>query len=157
MNPSKELIFGTVTFDELLDAMRGDMDTHRMEVPFGKYGLGKLDLNEEAYRTAEEHGHARFYVAFIGRKPVAYISLIASNLLHHKTVMSAFSDAYYVVPEYRTSGIFGKLLAHVEQDCKALGIRFINLGYNTQHKEASPDFLLSTGYRVSDVIYTKEV
>ena len=156
MNPSKELIIDTVTYQEALICMRANMSDHWQEVPFGEYNL-TLDLHDAIYENAERDGHARFYVAFMGRDPVAYMSIFASEMPQHKGVLNAVTDSYYVVPEYRKSGIFGKLLEFVEQDVKSLGIRFLTIGHNPQYKGKTPELLESVGYSITEVAYTKEV
>ena len=153
---NKDLIIDVVTYAQLLDAMREATEAHWNEVPFGDYNLS-LELNDAIYQNAEREGHARFYVAFLGREPVAYMSIFASEMSQHKGIMCAVTDSYYVVPEYRKDGIFGKLLAHVEQDIKSIGIRFLTIGHNPQYKGKTPDLLLSEGYSVTEVSYTKEV
>lgn len=153
---NKELIIDVVSYDQLLDAMREATESHWSEVPFGDYNLD-LDLNDGIYQNAEADGHARFYVAFLGRTPVAYMSIFASEMSQHKGIMCAVTDSYYVVPEYRKDGIFGKLLSHVEQDIKSLGIRFLTIGHNPQYKGKTPELLLSEGYSLTEVSYTKEV
>ena len=153
---NKELIIDVVTFDELIECMKVATESHWAEVPFGDYNLD-LELNEAIYHNAEREGHARFYVAFLGRDPVAYMSIFASEMSQHKGIMCAVTDAYYVKPEYRKDGIFGKLLAHVEQDIKSLGIRFLTIGHNPQYKGKTPELLLSEGYSLTEVSYTKEV
>ncbi len=153
---NKELIIGVVTYRELLEAMQGSTQDHWNEVPFGNYNL-TLDLNDNIYENAERGGHARFYVAYVGRNAVAYMSIFASEMSQHKGIMCAVTDSYYVVPEYRKDGIFGKLLTFVEQDIKSLGIRFLTIGHNPQYKGKTPDLLLSEGYSVTEIAYTKEV
>lgn len=153
---NNELIIGVVTYRELLEAMQSSTQDHWNEVPFGDYKL-TLDLNDNIYENAEREGHARFYVAYIGRNAVAYMSIFASEMSQHKGIQLAVTDSFYVVPEYRKDGIFGKLLAYVEQDIKSLGIRFLTIGHNPQYKGKTPDLLLSEGYSVTEVSYTKEV
>ncbi len=152
----KELIIDVVTYDQLIEAMKESTEEHWKEVPFGEYNLD-LELNDAIYRNAEEGGHARFYVAFLGRDPVAYMSLFASEMSQHKGILCAVTDSYYVVPQYRKDGIFGKLLEYVEQDIKSLGIRFLTVGHNPQYKGRTPELLESLGYSKTEVSYTIEV
>ena len=153
---NNDLTLGQCTYLEMIDTFRQATQDHFTEVPFGDYNLS-LELNDAIYENAEREGHARFYVAFLGRDPVAYMSVFASEMSQHKGIMCAVTDSYYVVPEYRKDGIFGKLLAHVEQDIKSLGIRFLTIGHNPQYKGKTPELLLSEGYSVTEVAYTKEV
>lgn len=153
---NNELSIGACTYLEMIDTFRQATKDHFAEVPFGDYKI-ELNPNDDIYLNAEREGHARFYVAFQGRNPAGYIIIFASEMAHHKGVMCAVTDSFYVVPEYRKDGIFGKLLTYVEQDIKSLGIRFLTIGHNPQYKGKTPDLLLSEGYSVTEVSYTKEV
>lgn len=153
---NKELIINTVTYRDLLECMKANTQDHWDEVPFGNYNL-TLDLHHVLYENAEREGHARFYVAFMGRDPVAYMSIFAAEMSQHKGIMNAVTDSYYVVPAYRKSGIFGKLLEFVEQDVKSLGIRFLTIGHNPMYKGKTPELLEAAGYSITEVAYTKEV
>jgi GNAT superfamily N-acetyltransferase len=151
-----ELLIGTITYAQLVEEMHKAMGDHWQEVPFGNFELD-LKLDDAAYLHAEAEGHLRIYVAYMGRYPIAYMAVLASGMLHHAGEMQAVTDSFYVVPEYRNGGIFGKLLAHIEEDIKELGIRFLTVSHNPQYKGNTPDLLEDAGYMVTEVAYTKEV
>ncbi len=145
-----------VTFAEASEAMYEEMLAHWNEVPFGPFDM-TLALNNEAYVIAEKEGHALFYLAYDEDKPVAYLSVFASEMIQHKGVMQAVTDAFYVAPDYRKGGVFGKLLEFVEQDVKSFGIRFLTLGVNPMYKGNTAQFLEHVGYCKTEISYTKEL
>jgi GNAT superfamily N-acetyltransferase len=153
---NNELIIDVVTYQDMREAMQGSVQEHWNEVPFGDYNL-ELEMHDAIYENAERDGHARFYVAYIGRNAVAYMFIFAAEMSHHKGIMQAVTDAYYVVPKYRKDGIFGKLLTYVEKDIKSLGIRFLTIGHNPMYKGKTPELLLERGYSCTEVAYTIEV
>lgn len=63
-------------------------------------------------------------------KPVGYMSLLVSPHLHCKDVRWAMTDAIYISPEYRDTGILNKLIEFVEGNIDA---DFISYGAIT-HK-----------------------
>lgn len=136
--------------------MGPEMFAHWEEVPFGSFEM-PLKLKTDIYHKAEAEGHARFYMAWEGAKPVAYMSVFASEMCQHEGVYQAVTDAYYVAPEYRKGGVFGKLLAFVEQDLSSYGIRFLTVGVNPNYKGSTSKFLLASGYEVTEVSHTKEL
>lgn len=150
------IVIESVGFDESLEMMEQAMLDHWEEVPFGSFDM-KLNLHKEMYRQADIDGHARFYMAWDGSKPIAYMSLFASEMCQHQGTYQAVTDAYYVDPDYRKGGVFGKLLAFVEQDLASYGIRFLTVGVNPNFKGKTDEFLKATGYEVTEVSLTKEL
>jgi GNAT superfamily N-acetyltransferase len=116
-----------------------------------------LNLDHHAYMFAEGEGYARFYLVYVEDKPVAYMSVMAHTMMQHKDEVAATTDAFYVAPDYRKGGVFGKLLEFVEQDLKACGIRFFTVGTNPMYKGKTEQFLDHVGYCKTEVHYTKEL
>lgn len=137
-------------------AMHKAMEDHWNEVPFGPFHM-PLSLDHDAYMVAEDEGFALFYLVHIDNKPVAYMSVLASEMTQHKGVMQAVTDAFYVSPDYRKGGVFGKLLTFVEQDLKDYDIRFFTVGTNVMYKGDTGPLLTSVGYSKTEVLYTKEL
>lgn len=146
-----------VTYDTANRAMCEEMCAHWEEVPFGDFDLD-LELDHEAYMTAEEAGYARFYLVYDDSdKAIAYMSVFAAKMSKHKGKVSALTDAFYVAPDYRKSGVFGKLLEFVEQDLKTCGIEFFTVGYNPMYKGKTEQYLEHVGYCKTEVLYTKRL
>lgn len=150
------IVIEPVSYDEALEMMGKEMYDHWDEVPFGDFNL-ELNLKHEIYRAAEAEGHARFYMAWDGANPVAYLSVFATEMSQHAGVLQATMDAYYVAPAYRKGGVFGKLLTFVEQDLSSYGVRFLTIGVNTNYKGKTSEFLLSQGYQVTEITHSKEL
>lgn len=157
-NSTKEIEIVQLSFEELIDVMENIPQEHWEEVPFGNFQL-ELNLCEEVYISSEQQGYARFYSAWVGEEFAGYISVMASEMIQHKGTIQAVTDAFYIAPEYRSSGVFNKLLEHVEQDLALEGIRFLTVGINPNmpHKESVHDYLAGKGYIITELSMTKEV
>lgn len=145
-----------VTYTQAHDAMHEAMEAHWDEVPFGPYHM-PLNLDHEAYVTAEQEGYAQFYLVYVEDAAVAYMSVFASQMMQHKGEMLAVTDAFYVAPAYRKGGVFAKLLKFVEHDLQAHGIRFFTVGTNPMYKGSTEQFLDHVGYCKTEVQFTKEL
>ncbi len=146
-----------VTYDTANRAMCAEMCDHWDEVPFGPFDMD-LELDHASYLLAEEQDYARFYLVYDDSdKAIAYMSVFANEMIQHKGTIQAVTDAFYVAPDYRKSGVFGKLVEFVEQDLKAYGIRFFTIGTNPMYKGKTEQYLDHIGYCKTEVLYTKEL
>ncbi len=145
-----------VPYAQAYDEMHEEMVAHWEEVPFGPYHM-PLNLDHEKYMAGEDEGYARFYLVYVEDKAVAYMSVFAAPMIQHKGETQAVTDAFYVAPDYRKGGVFGKLLEFVEQDLKACRIRFFTVGTNPMYKGKTEQFLDHVGYCKTEVNYTKEL
>jgi GNAT superfamily N-acetyltransferase len=148
----------TISFEDLLSVFDSMPKEHLEEVPFGNFQL-ELNLVEEVYTYSEQVGYGRYYAAFVGDDFAGYVTLMASEMLHHRGVMQAVVDVFYVAPAYRSGGVFTKLITYVEQDLKLAGIRFLTVGVNPNmpHKEKVVAYLSAQGYITTEISMTKEV
>lgn len=131
---------------------------HLKEVPFGNFNL-ELNLCTDTYVHSEATGHARYYVAFVGNEFAGYMTIMASEMLHHRGVMQAVTDSFYVVPAFRSSGTFNKLLTDIENDLVYCGIRFLTIGLNPNmpHFDSMRGALCHKDYLDTEVSVTKEL
>lgn len=130
---------------------------HLEEVPFGNFKL-KLDLCDEVYIHAESTGHCRCYAAFVDNEYAGYMIVMACEMIHHKGILQAVTDAFYITPAYRKVGAFSALLKYVEQNLQKNNIRFFTLGMNPN----MPDFegmkeYIEQQYKHTEYLVTKEL
>lgn len=84
----------------------------------------------QVYYTLWMVDRLQIYTARDDGAPVGYISIVVSPHLHCKDVLWAMTDAIYVLPSYRSKGVFKALQDFVESDVDA---DFISYGAIT-HK-----------------------
>ncbi len=131
---------------------------HLEEVPFGDFEL-ELCLCDEVYDYSEQTGHCKCYAAFVDNEYAGYMLIMASEMLHHHRTLQAVTDSFYVLPEYRSSGVFADLLSYIEQDLKENNIRFLTVGLNPNmpHYSKMDNMLSKLGYLTTEVSVTKEL
>lgn len=131
---------------------------HLEEVPFGSFQL-ELDLADDVYDYSEKVGYLRCYAAYVDGNYAGYMIIMASEMMHHVGTIQAVTDAFYIAPEYRSSGAFKALLNYVEADLKSNGIRFLTLGVsvNTPRYNVVVNLLTRKGYALAELLVTKEL
>ncbi len=131
---------------------------HLEEVPFGDFKLD-LELCGEVYDYSEQTGHCRAYIALVDGNYAGYMVIMAAEMIHHRGVIQAVTDSFYIVKEQRHTGLFMKLLSHIESDLKANNIRFLSVGLNPNmpHYSKMDNMLNKIGYITTEVSVTKEL
>lgn len=145
-----------VSFAEAYNSMHQAMQDHWDEVPFGTFGLD-FNLDTDAYQLADREEYLRCYLMYHENAPIAYVSIMAAPMYKHKGMLSATTDAYYVAPEYRKSGVFGKLIEFVEKDLAEFGIEFFTISHNPMYKGKTEEFLEHIGYQQTEILFTKRI
>ena len=145
-------------YTELRTLMNNTPAKHLAEVPFGDYQL-ELDLVDEVYEYSEAIGYCRCYAVYVEGNYAGYMLMMASEMIHHRGTTQAVTDSFYIAHEYRSTGAFKALLAHVEEDIKSNGIRFLTIGLNPNMPNYSKmDGMLSKiGYITTEVSVSKEL
>ncbi len=152
------ICINVLTCKELRTIIHKQTIDHLKEVPFGDYDL-KLELCGEVYDYSEQVGHCKAYVALVDGNYAGYMVIMASEMIHHRGVIQAVTDSFYIVKEQRHTGLFMKLLAHIEMDLKANNIRFLTVGLNPNmpHYSKMDNMLTKLGYITTEVSVTKEL
>ena len=129
---------------------------HGKEVPYVSGSL-PVELDVNLYASLEEEGLLSIIVAFTDDGDLAgYMVLIATQLTHHKGKWAAMTDAFYVVPEYRGSGVFKLLVSYAEDLCRRNHISTLFLTVNSNFKDAAKAVESVEVYTESCVMYAKE-
>lgn len=157
---AKEINIEIVQYSRLKEEMKQTPVKHWEEVPFGNFNID-LHLCHGTYIAAESVGYARFYsVTNKNNKFIGYMSVLSSEMLHHKNTMQATTDSFYIHPSYRSKGVFKQLIEFVENDLRNEGIRFFSIGLNPNMP--SPDLVEAAlvnnlSYLRTEVMVTKEL
>lgn len=157
-NSTQSVKVQSVNYSVLTELLQDVPDKHWQEVPFGTYQM-ELDLCHDVYTYSEQIGYARFYVVFVDEVFAGYMSVMASEMIHHRGMVQANTDSFYIVPEFRNSGAFTALLTYVEADLNREGVRFFTVGLNPNmpHFENTQAFLERDGFQVTEISMTKEL
>ncbi|MEE8208005.1 MAG: GNAT family N-acetyltransferase [Nitrosomonadaceae bacterium] len=148
----------SLSYKELRTLMNNNPVSHLEEVPFGNFQL-ELDLVDEVYDYSEQAGYVRCYGAFADGEYAGYMLVMASEMVHHRDVMQAVTDSFYIKPAYRSAGVFRALLEYVEEDLNQHGVRFLTLGMNPNmpHVDKMIKYVHDKGYMYTETSLTKEL
>lgn len=143
---------------EMKDYIEQMTQEHWDEVPFGDFDLD-LDVEWDTFISLDGQGLACCLFAFDDDKPVGYLVLLCSGMMHHKGTTQAVTDVFYVDPAYRSSGVFQQLLDEAKRQCAQGGIRFFSVNVNPQFVgyENLLAWLQQTGYQCTEISMTTEV
>jgi GNAT superfamily N-acetyltransferase len=147
-----------LSYEELITIIDNDPVSHLAEVPFGNFQL-ELDLVHEVYQYSEDIGYGKTYMVSVNGNYAGYATLMATEMIHHRGTLRGVVDAFYIKPEYRSTGAFKTLLAYIEDDLQSNGIRFLTVGLNPNmpHIDKMQQFIHAKGYICTESSYTKEL
>jgi len=147
-----------LSYTDLITIIDKDPAKHLEEVPFGNFQL-ELDLVHEVYEYSEQTGYCRTYMVSVDGDYAGYMTIMAAEMIHHRGHIQAVTDSFYITPKHRSSGAFKELLAYVEKDLRASGIRFLTVGLNPNmpHLDKMKDMLGYMGYMHTEYLVTKEL
>lgn len=148
----------SLSYVKLRELMNNQPVQHLEEVPFGDFQL-ELDLVDEVYNYSEETGYMRCYAAFVDGTYAGYVIVAASEMLHHRGTLQAVTDSFYILPEYRSAGVFQALIKYTEQNLKKNNVRFLTIGLNPNmpHRNKVEYKLSELGYITTEISVTKEL
>jgi GNAT superfamily N-acetyltransferase len=113
-----------------------------------------LSIQPENYAACDEKGILHIVTARDGAKMVGYF--IANVVIHphYKDAgLMAFTDMYFMHPDYRKGGNGAKLLIEVERTLKARGV--VKAYLSTKVHEDKSELLKALGWEPADLSFTK--
>lgn len=115
----------------------------------------KLNIDYNALANLE---HIGFFIAMTARddgKLVGYLSVLASEMIHHQGVVMAAEDAMYVDDAYRKQGVAENLIKAIILKCKEGNITYFSMS-TTPSLDYSP-LLERNGFTRTEVTYTRKI
>ena len=113
----------------------------------------KLDPDWNKYCQLELHGILHVMTVRDTAKLVGYHMSVVSTHLHYKSTITALSDIFYLLPEYRQGWTGYKLFEETEKMLKVLGVKKF---YNVTKAHLPINIIMKRrGYRLVDKVYTK--
>ena len=93
----------------------------------------KLDPDWESYHAAERAGQLFMMVCRVDGDMVGYHICFVRPHLHYRKSLSAITDIFYILPEYRSGRIGIDLFKESEKALKARGVQKVFLGCKLAH------------------------
>lgn len=113
-----------------------------------------LDVNAESFAEIDAKGILNIVTARSEGKVVGYhISALLPHMHYRSAGLMAYTDVYFVHPDYRKGGCGAKLLMEVERTLKIRGVPKFYM--STKVHADNSKLLEALGYTFSDRIFTK--
>lgn len=112
--------------------------------------------DEEKYRQLDEQKILHLVTARDGEKLAGYFLCFVTPNAHYEGAGDmAFTDMYYVLPQYRKGNIGIRLFAFMEETLKERGV----VKFYTSHKlhRDRSAMMVLLGFKVTDLVYSKVI
>lgn len=115
----------------------------------------KLNVDAEKYAAMDQQGVLHIQTMRSNGKLVGYfLAFILPNHMHYLGAgLMAFTDVYYVIPEYLKGGNGAKLFIEAERTMKARGVVKAYLSCKVHHDHS--ELFKKLGWKLSDYAFTK--
>lgn len=114
-----------------------------------------LDPDLAQYEAFAANGELHIVTVRVDSRLVGYHASIVRRHLHYKGSLNAFTDVYFLLPEYRQGLLGVKLFRKAEETLKARGVEKIFTGTKV-HLNMSKMFE-HLGYRQTEILFTKYI
>lgn len=141
-------------FKDIYDELKELYPFHYKEVGVNQEYI-PLDPDVDAYQSLENLGMLHIITIRDSGKLVGYHKAIVMNHLHFKSTKTAYTDLYYLLPEYRKGFTGVKLFKMWEECMRELGVKKL-YSMTKLKKNNSPIFDRLNFERVEH-IYTKYI
>jgi L-amino acid N-acyltransferase YncA len=113
-----------------------------------------LDVNADKFKELDEKEILHIVAARTDGKVVGYhISALVPHMHYESAGLMAYTDVYFLHPDYRRGGTGAKMLMEVERTLRQRGIRKFYMSTKA-HMDHSA-MLAAMGYKFTDRIFTK--
>ena len=122
-----------------------------------RYKSHKVGVNYEHMGKCDDAGTMRCFGARLvdSQQLIAYLFVYISPSAHDSS-LCAVEDAYYIMPEYRGSGLARRLLQYSEKRLKELGVDYFFM--SSKAPVGGPNigmFLETEGFKPTAIMYSK--
>lgn len=154
--PFKNFLIQQIPIRESIEDIRPLHAAHYAETEV-KYKHHTVGVNYAHMAACDEAGTMRCFGARLvdTNQLVAYLFVYISPSAHDSS-LSAVEDAYFIMPEYRGSGLARRLLQYSEKRLKELGVDYFFM--SSKAPVGGPNigmFLETEGFKATAVMYTK--
>lgn len=82
-----------------------------------------------------------------------YIAMVLPHMHYKDAGLMAYTDMYFIAPEYRVGGVGAKLLVFVEETLRQRGV--LKAYITTKLKQDHTELLEALGWKATDKVFTK--
>lgn len=139
-------------FTDIIDEIKDLIPLHWDEVACNKDVI-KLDPDWEQYKLLVALGKIHMVTVRDDKKLVGYFITVITNDLHYRTVVTATTDIFFLLKEYRKGFAGYKLFKILEDTLKCKGVTKIHTGCKVS-LDISP-MLYRLGYKEIEKTFSK--
>lgn len=114
-----------------------------------------LEPNYEMYDWIDQNGQLHVVTVRCDGKLIGYHTSIVRPHLHYKSSLSAFTDMYFIHPDYRKGMVGVKLFKEVEKSLKQRGVQKMFTG--TKLSLDMGRLFEHLGWKETERLYTKVI
>lgn len=145
--------FQVETFEGILPEARELFPLHWKELANDQDKIA-LACDEERYIRIEKEGGLHVVTVRADGKLVGYFFATILPHLHYKDAgPMAYTDVYFILPEFRKGGAGVRLIRTVERTLRLRGAKKFYL--STKIKQDHSQLFLMMGFTASDIVFTK--
>lgn len=141
-------------YEDILDELLELYPLHYEEVGMDKEHI-PLDPDIDQYIALQKVGMLHILTVRDGRRLVGYHKAFLCNHIHFKSTQVAYTDLYFLLPEYRKGFVGVNLFKEVERLLKEMGIKKIYT--MTKVKKDNSALFKRLGYTKAEYAYTKYI
>jgi GNAT superfamily N-acetyltransferase len=145
----RKLTFAVETFDQVYADIQPLLKSHWLEIAADKEVM-KLNPDEDFYARLKSD-EMLIVTARDGRKICGYFVWFLHHHPHYKHLLTAQSDIYYLLEEYRGGGRGQDLFQAAMDLAKAAGAGYCFISTKVGHDH--PDLMKRLGLKPRDLIY----
>lgn len=154
--PFKNFLIENVRVKDSIEDIRPLHEAHYAETET-KYKHHTVAVNYEHMARCDEAGTMRCFGARLvdSQQLIAYLFVYISPSAHDSS-LCAVEDAYFIMPEYRGSGLARRLLQYSEKRLKELGVDYFFM--SSKAPVGGPNigmFLETEGFKSTAIMYSK--
>lgn len=123
------------------------------EKNFAETGVGEYCISER-YSKLHETGHSMVIGIMLGETMVGYTSLLADEDLH-TSESTAYCDAIYILPEYRSYLLFKSFIGYIESQLTLYKIKGFYI--SSSFKRDIKAILKRLGYSPVTTLFRKDL
>lgn len=129
------------------------MERHYSEIALNQAQI-KFSLDSKKYQSMEESGMLHVLAVRIGAKLIGYyIAFVLPHIHYQNAGLMAFTDIYYLLPEYRRGNSGVQMFIEAEESLRKKGV--VKAYISTKlHKDATALFE-QLGWTATDKAFTK--
>jgi GNAT superfamily N-acetyltransferase len=154
--PFKNFLIGRIEIRSAVEDIKPLHAAHYVETE--KYKLRhKAGFNYEHMASCQEAGMMHAFGARLvdSQQLIAYLFVYVTPSTHDSSLVAS-DDGYYVVPEYRGSGLGRRLLQYSEKRLKELGVDYFFMSSKAPAGGANIGLFLETeGFELNALSYVK--